>query len=211
MKLARAIAVIICAAAILCIVAALIFLAFMCSSCGYLDRGSTISGPSHWYNYSVENASYVALDISCTTLGQNEINVLRSEDPGNIIMEAIHGEMIMTRSGKEQYDDTLRVGIGSSYASDMYYGGARLNVYLPEGPIYDIKVDTLRCAVHISNFTGTNLVVNNRYSGDLFIEGGDYDYVYADNGGTIAGEFRANKSTLKSGNGRVNIVTAVPG
>lgn len=210
MKLGRAIALAMIAIAALSIVAVLAFVALLCNSCGYMDSGSTISGPSHWYNFSVENASYVVVDVSCTTLGQNEINIIRS-DSNNITFEAIHGPMIFTRAGEERYDDTLSVGISSSYASDMYYGGARLNVYLPEGPAYDIKVDTLRCAIRVANFTGTNLVVNNRYSGDLFIEGGDYDYVYADNGGSIAGEFRANKSTLKAGNGRVNVVTAQPG
>lgn len=210
MRLARAIALLIAAVAIIVLAAVLVFLAILCQSCGYSESGRTITGPSQWYNYSIENASYVVLDVSCLTLGENEINIIRSSDPGSIGIETVHRSMIMTRSSCERYGDAMQVGISSSYASDMYYGGARINVYLPDGPVYDIKVDTIRCNTRIGNFTGTNLVVKNQYSGDLSIDGGDYDYVYADNGGQISGRFRANDSTLKSGNGLVSVVTVQP-
>lgn len=210
MRLSRAISLMIAAAAIITLIAVLIFLAFLCQSCGYSESGRTIAGPSQWYNYSVDNASYVVLDVSCLTLGENEINILPSSDPRSISIEAVHRSMIVTRPAYERYGDAMQVGISSSYASDMYYGGARINVYLPDGPVYDIKVDTIRSNIRIGNFTGTNLVVKNQYSGDLAIEGGDYDSVYADNGGQITGRFRANNSTLKSGNGRVNVVTLQP-
>lgn len=206
MKPLRAIGLIIAAAATIGLLAVLVFLAILCQSCGYSESGRTIAGPSQWYNYSVENASYVVLDVSCLTLGENEINILTSSDPGSIRIETVHQSMIMTRSGCERYGEAMQVSTSSSYASDMYYGGARINVYLPYGPVYDIRVDTIRCSTHIGNFTGTNLVVKNKYSGDLTIDGGDYDYVYADNGGQISGRFRANNSTLKSGNGRVSVV-----
>ncbi len=210
MKHLRTVSLIIAAAAIIGLVAVLIFLAVLCQSCGYSESGRTIAGPSRWYNYSVDNASYVVLDVSCLTLGENEINILPSYDPGMMSIETVHRSMIMTRSGCERYGDVMQAGISASYASDMYYGGARINVYLPDGPVYDIKVDTIRCSTHIGNFTGTNLVVKNQYSGDLTIDGGDYDHVYADNGGQISGRFRANNSTLKSGNGRVSIVAQQP-
>jgi hypothetical protein len=210
LRLSRAISIIIAAAAIIALTAVLVFLAFLCQSCGYGESGRTITGPSQWYNYSVDNVSYVVLDVSCLTLGENEINILPSSDPRSISIEAVHKSMITTRPAYERYGEAMQVGISSGYASDMYYGGARISVYLPEGPIYDIKVDTIRCTIHIGNFTGTNLVVKNQYSGALSIDGGNYDYVYADNGGQITGQFRANNSTLKSGNGRVNVVTQQP-
>lgn len=210
MRLVRAIVLSLAAMAALAIIAVIVFLAIICHSCGYIESGSTIAGPSQWYNYSVENASYVVLDIKCLTLGQNEINFIRSENPDTISVETVHKSMIMTRAGCKRYEEAMQVGISSSYASDMYYGGARINVYLPEGPVYDIKVDTIRCNTRIANFTGTNLIVNNRYSGDLTIDGGDYDYVYADNGGSISGRFHANNSTLRSGTGHVNVVTPQP-
>jgi hypothetical protein len=144
------------------------------------------------------------------TLGENEINIIKSSEPGIVRIETVHRSMIGMMASHEQYADVAQVGISASYASDMYYGGARINVYLPDGPVYDIKVDTIRSNIYIGNFSGTNLAVKNQYSGDLAIDGGDYDYVYADNGGQITGQFRANNSTLKSGNGRVNVVTLQP-
>ncbi len=205
MKLMKAIATFICAVAILCVVVVLIFLALLCNSCGFLNSGSTIHGPSIWHNLSVGNASYVVVDVSCHTLGQNEINIMRS-DSNNITLEAVHGSMILTRAWEERYDDALSVGISSTYGSDMYYGGARLNVYLPEGPAYDIKVDTLRCTIRVSSFSGTNLVVIDKYCGDLTIDGGSYDYVYVDVEGNINGTVCANRSTLKSSKGQVSLV-----
>lgn len=210
MKIAKMVALSLAAIAVLAVIAVLVFLAMLCQSCGYTESGRTIAGPSQWYNYSVENASYVVLDVNCLTLGENEINIVQSADPGMIRIEAVHKSMIMTRSGCERYGDVMQAGVSSTYASDMYNGGARINVYLPEGPAYDIKVDTIRCTTRIENFTGTNLVVYDRYGGDLLIDGGDYDYVYADNAGSISGRFRANNSTLRSGTGHVNVVTAQP-
>lgn len=177
----------------------------LCQSCGYTESGRTITGPSQWYNYSIEYASYIVLDINCLTLGENEINIIRSAEPGAVCFEAVHKPMIYTRSDCERYRDVMQADIRSSYASDMYYGGARINVYLPEGPTYDIRVETIRCTTSIGNFTGTNLVINNKYSGDLTIDGGDYDYVYADNGGRISGWFCANNSTLRSGTDHVSV------
>jgi len=187
MRLSRALALLIAAAAIIVLAAVLVFLAILCQSCGYSESGRTITGPSQWYNYSIDNASYVVLDISCLTLGENEINLIRSSDPGSIDIETVHKSLIMTRSSCERYGDVMQVGISSIYAADTYYGGARINVYLPDGPVYDIKVDTIRCYIRIGNFTGTNLVVKNQYGGDLSIDGGDYDYAYADNGGQVSG------------------------
>jgi hypothetical protein len=210
LRLSRAISIIIAAAAIITLIVVLVFLAFLCQSCGYGESGRTIIGPSQWYNYSVDNASYVVLDIYCLTLGENEINIIKSSEPGIVRIETVHRSMIGMMASHEQYADVAQVGISASYASDMYYGGARINVYLPDGPVYDIKVDTIRSNIYIGNFSGTNLAVKNQYSGDLAIDGGDYDYVYADNGGQITGQFRANNSTLKSGNGRVNVVTLQP-
>jgi hypothetical protein len=210
MKLSSAIALAIAVIAFIAVIAVLAFLVMLCQSCGYRESGRTIAGPSQWYNYSVENASYVVLDINCHTLGENEINIVKASDPGVIRVETVHKSMVMTRTGCERYGEAMQVGISSSYASDMYYGGARINVYLPDGPIYDIKVDTTHCYTRIANLTGTNLVVNNRYSGDLIIDGGNYDYVYASNAGKISGRFLATNSTLISGSGNVNVVTSLP-
>lgn len=211
MKLLKTVVLMIAVAALVAIVLILGFLAMLCQSCGYAESGRTIVGPSQWYNYSLENASYVVLDVSCMTLGENEINIIRSGEPGVLRIEAIHKSMIGTRAGCERYGESMQVGMSTGYMSDMYYGGARINVYLPEGPIYDIKVDTTRCNTRVGEFTGTNLVVNNQYSGDLTIDGGDYDHVYANNAGSITGRFTAHRSTLLSGTGQVSIVTAQPG
>lgn len=210
MKLAKAIALSLAAIAVFAIIAVLVFLAMLCHTCGYMDSGRTISAPSQWYNYSAGNASFIVLDIYCGTLGENEINVLRSTGSNNISFEAISGPMIFTRSSSERYGDVLYASILSSYGSDMYYGGVRLNIYLPEGMAYDIKISTDRSSIHVAGFTGTNLIVVNPHGGDLTIDGGDYDYVYADNGGSISGRFYANNSTLRSGTSHVNVTTPQP-
>lgn len=191
--------------ALACIVIGVAFMYFLCPG-----SFPGTSGPDTGYsqpNNTHTGARYVVLDLNVMTLGTNEINILRS-DSDNITIQPIHGPYVMTRVNFDGDNDSLYVGAMSSYASDMYYRGAKINVYLPAGSSYDIKINARASDIHIANLSGTNLVVKGQASGNIVLDGGSYDYVYIQNGnGNVDAIYTANASHVATASGRINIMT----
>lgn len=191
--------------ALACIVIGAAFVCFLCPGSFPGTRGPDTSYAQP--NYTHAGARYVVLDVSTATLGTNEVNILQSDDD-NITIQPIHASMVMTRVNFDGDDDVLYVGSMSSYASDMYYRGAKINIYLPAGSCYDIKVSARASDIHIANLSGTNLVVKGQDSGNIVLDGGSYDYVYIQNGnGNIDARYTANASHIAAASGRINVTT----
>jgi hypothetical protein len=204
-RIALAIMGILALIALACIVGGVAFMYFLCPG-----SFPGTSGPDTGYsqpNNTHTGARYVVLDLYVMTLGTNEINILRS-DSDNITIQPIHGPYVMTKVNFDGDNDSLYVGAMSSYSSDMYYRGARINVYLPAGSSYDIKINARASDIHVANLSGTNLVVKGQASGNIVLDGGSYDHVYIQNGnGNVEAIYTANASHVATASGRIDITT----